>query len=139
MGDASIRRPCTSIFYASGDPVDMLDPTGRATYVKPTLGGAVAEYVGIVTDIPLKVFVVTQVVIPAYLETPQGRAVVLLGLTGVGLAIDITCSYLGDAAKFANLVATGSETGPTPVPDCNSQPDSGDGPGKGQTPESVAP
>ena len=125
--------------YASGDPVNLLDPTGRATYVKPTLGGAVAEYVGIVAAIPLRVFVVTQIVIPAYLETPQGRAVVLLGLTGAALGIDIACSYLEDTAKFANLVATGAETGPIPVPDCNSQPDAGDGPGKGQTPESVAP
>jgi RHS repeat-associated protein len=60
--------------YANGDPVDGLDPTGRITVTKPTgtFGEALGEWAGIIQDISLKAFVITQVAIPVYLGSQEG-------------------------------------------------------------------
>jgi RHS repeat-associated protein len=52
--------------YAEGDPVDMIDPTGRAGegVLKPTWGGALGEYTGLVDFI-----VTTTVTVAATIDT----------------------------------------------------------------------
>lgn len=83
-------RSLHKYLYANGNPVDLLDPTGRATYYNPaynkqTVSGAIGEYVGIINDISLNVFIATQYTIPIYLKTQQGKAFGLLVGVGIGL------------------------------------------------------
>lgn len=82
--------------YAAGDPINLSDPTGRATYVKPSndiLGNALAEYAGVITDISFKLAFYTQYALPAYLASQQGKVVIVkaLGLLAAGEVV--ACWY----------------------------------------------
>jgi RHS repeat-associated protein len=94
--------------YAAGDPVNLLDPTGMATaynpaYQKSTLGNAIGEYLGLVNGIALRAFVITQVVIPAYLQSDQGRKAIYVLVAGSTLAIGIVCEALDVVDVFADV------------------------------------
>jgi RHS repeat-associated protein len=81
--------------YAGGDPINGFDPTGLATMTKPQsgVGGALAEYAGIISDISFKIAFYTQFALPAYLASPQGKLVIVkaLGLLAAGEVI--ACWY----------------------------------------------
>jgi RHS repeat-associated protein len=81
--------------YAGGDPIDGFDPTGLATMTKPQsgVGGALAEYAGVISDISFKIAFYTQFALPAYLASPQGKLVIVkaLGLLAAGEVI--ACWY----------------------------------------------
>ncbi|MFP5226056.1 MAG: RHS repeat-associated core domain-containing protein, partial [Acidobacteriota bacterium] len=98
--DGDIKIPATlhKYLFASGDPVDGMDPTGRATYYNPaykqqTLGDTFGEYLGILNNISLRAFVFTQVVIPVYLASDQGRRAIYVLLAGTTLAVGIACEF----------------------------------------------
>jgi RHS repeat-associated protein len=112
--------------YVSDNAVNSVDPTGRATYTKPQpgVGGALGEYVAIIQDISIRVFILSQITIPAYLLTDQGRAVQLLVLTGVSIAVAESCKLieLTNALTEALENLSGGPFVRAPSMNCNEQP-----------------
>jgi len=112
--------------YAGGDPINGIDPTGRTTYTKPQggIGGAVGEYLGIINSIAIRVFVISQITIPAYLQTDQGKAVTLLVLTGVSIAVAESCEFIQDANELTDALedSLGGTSVRGPGMNCNTQP-----------------
>jgi RHS repeat-associated protein len=120
-GDPADPKTLHKYLYANGDPVDLLDPTGRATYVKPTWGNAAGEYLGLINSIAIRTFTFTQITVPIFLATPQGKALLVLAVTTLGLGLANTCDFL----EFTEFLddAFNSETRVTPPStDCNEQP-----------------
>jgi RHS repeat-associated protein len=96
--DGKIKIPATShkYLYAEGDPIDAVDPTGRATYTNPnnrTAAGALAEYAGLALQSLNRVAFFAQVTVPAWLGTPGGKASVGAALIDLGEAETIVCYY----------------------------------------------
>jgi RHS repeat-associated protein len=116
--------------YAADDPINLSDPTGRATYVKPSndiLGNAIAEYAGIISDISFKLAFYTQYALPAYLGTTQGKLVILGALGVLGEGETISCEY--QALTQTLRQAWGLDQGEPPV-HCDPEP-APDPPGTG--------
>jgi RHS repeat-associated protein len=94
-GKAADPKTLHKYLYAGGDPINGFDPTGLATMTKPQsgVGGALAEYAGIISDISFKIAFYTQFALPAYLASPQGKLVIVkaLGLLAAGEVI--ACWY----------------------------------------------
>jgi RHS repeat-associated protein len=129
--DGYIDLPATlhKYLYAGGDSADGLDPTGQATYTKPAgglkgIGQSIGEYIGLINTIAIRVLVTTQVAIPAYLRTDQGKALQLLILSGASIAVAESCALITEANRFNEFleeVATGGAYVSGPEPNCNEQ------------------
>jgi RHS repeat-associated protein len=98
--DASGRpidpRELHKYLYAGGDPIDLLDPTGRITYTKPSnniFGNAAAEYVGVISNVSFRIGFYVNFALPAFLATRQGKLVIVTALgvlaTGEVIACDL--------------------------------------------------
>ena len=78
IGSSSLHK----YLYAGSDPVDELDPTGRAKgtqeVTKPT--GDLAEYAGLALQSLNRVAFFAQVTLPEWAGTPAGGSIILGGL-----------------------------------------------------------
>jgi RHS repeat-associated protein len=109
-GKATEPASLHKYLYAGGDPGNGLDPTGRATMKKPAgglggLGQTIGEYLGIINDISIRVFVVTQVIIPMYIRSEEGQKAIYVLVSGSVLTIGIVCEYLEIASTFNQVSA----------------------------------
>jgi RHS repeat-associated protein len=84
--DGQAKDPASlhKYLYAGGDPINLLDPTGRETYYNPayqprkTIGSAIGEYVGVVSSALFTASLFMQNTLPQYYPKPS--AVLLVGL-----------------------------------------------------------
>jgi RHS repeat-associated protein len=126
--------------YVKDNPVNSVDPTGRATFTAPqpglrgAIGGAIGEYTALLQNVSIRVFIISQITIPAYLQTPQGKALQALTLTGVSLAVAYSCGYIEEANWLKELTKNlFGDSGPYvtgPSLFCNEQPHDYEGEGK---------
>ncbi len=123
--------------YVKDNAVNSVDPTGRATFTAPqpglrgAIGGAIGEYTALLQNVSIRVFIISQITIPAYLQTPQGKALVALTLTGVSIAVHYNCGFI----ELTNWLTDFLEdlSGPNvrgPGLYCNEQPHDYEGEGK---------
>jgi RHS repeat-associated protein len=115
--------------YVKDNAVNSVDPTGRATFSAPqpgirgAIGGAVGEYLALLQNVSIRVFIISQVTIPAYLQTQQGKALLGVTLVGVSLGLSIACAYFEDSSELNDFLE--DIFGPTvrgPRLFCNEQP-----------------
>jgi hypothetical protein len=88
------------------------------------IGQSIGEYIGLINTIAIRVLVTTQVTIPAYLRTDQGKALQLLILSGASIAVAESCALITEANRlneFLEEVATGGAYFSGPEPNCNEQ------------------
>ncbi len=135
--DGYIDLPATlhKYLYAGGDPVNGVDPTGRTTYTNPnqrTFGSALGEYLGVINNVVLRFFVMSQITVPMYLRSEQGKALQVLIVTGVSVVVAESCELVAARNELTELieeVTTGGTYVKGPGMDCNAQPH---GPDKGE-------
>jgi RHS repeat-associated protein len=94
--DGKPRLPATlhKYLYVGGDPVDGVDPTGRATYTNPanqTFGGALTEYAGLALDSLNRATFFVQSTLPEWLGTVEGKIAVGEALLALGAVEQIVC------------------------------------------------
>jgi RHS repeat-associated protein len=95
--DGKILDPATlhKYLYASGDPVNSLDPTGRDTTItkpKGGLGGAIGEWADLVQNIALYLGTL-QAMPPWYFNTPRNGALALAGIAVMEQFVAVTCDF----------------------------------------------
>src|SRR5258708_2695562 len=117
VGEPTDPRTLHKYLYVGGDPVNLFDPTGRATYQKP--GGAATEYLSLVSTAPIRVFLFTQYAIPSYIQS-VGVFQFWGGVTGLaGLFAVEGCELAEfvDALKQASEASdsSGTTVGPGPT------------------------
>jgi RHS repeat-associated protein len=114
--DGYISIPVTlhKYLYAGGDPVDEVDPTGRATYTNPanqTAGGALSEYAGLALDSLNRVAYFVQSTLPEWLGTPAGKVAVATALTALGAVEEVVCEVEPSCSPTPTLPNGGPGTG----------------------------
>jgi len=105
-GNPKIPATLHRYLYTGADPVDGVDPTGRATVDKPTWGNAIGEYTGLIQNLSIRAWIFTQVTVPVYLDTPQGRAAVLAALNALAGGAAFACeieSYFDSSVNCDSL------------------------------------
>jgi hypothetical protein len=92
--------------YAQGNPVNAVDPTGR----------------DILENFSIRAWIFTQITVPLYLQTPEGKATAAIGLYVGGLALAETCEFQEAAEELEDLLEP-ETTVKGPGINCNVQPD----------------
>jgi len=81
--------------YTRDNPINAVDPTGR----------------GLVEDFLIRAYIFTQITVPLYLQTPQGKAAVFLGGYIAALALAERCELMELGEALVGLLETGTRTG----------------------------
>jgi RHS repeat-associated protein len=96
--------------YAKNNPVNALDPSGK----------------GIIENVSIRAWIFTQITVPLYLQTPQGRAALaVVGYVGA-VALASSCDFLETVESFEDLFEPDTVV-KGPGINCNEQPDESEG------------
>jgi RHS repeat-associated protein len=106
--EGTILDPATlhKYAYTQSNPVNASDPTGR----------------GIFENLSIRAYIFTQITVPLYLQTQQGRAVVFLAGYIAAEAFAERCELMEFGEELEDLLETGTRV-KGPGINCNVQPD----------------